>query len=132
MEPMAFKRSAVRSRLSPPQNTDFCYESRCFSNFLEIFVLVGQHEGQQMVPFQVFFAVGRRSRWLIFKKKSRERKLCPLSSRLAWVVMPMASRFSSVGLGTHLLTSLPQRLASMTVRIKFPVDVFSTSPMFKI
>ena len=31
---MAFKRSAVRSRLSPPQNTDFYHKSRCFSNFL--------------------------------------------------------------------------------------------------
>ena len=35
---MAFKRSAVRSRLSPPQNTDFSMKSRCFSNFLTLFV----------------------------------------------------------------------------------------------
>ena len=34
---MAFKRSAVRSRLSPPQNTDFSMKSRCFSNFLTHF-----------------------------------------------------------------------------------------------
>ena len=34
---MAFKRSAVRSRLSPPQNTDFSLKSRCFSNFLTYF-----------------------------------------------------------------------------------------------
>ena len=51
---MAFKRSAVRSRLSPPNNTDFCYESRCFSNFLEIFDSVGQQVGQQKGLFQVF------------------------------------------------------------------------------
>ena len=51
---MAFKRSAVRSRLSPPKNTDFYHKSRCFSNFFEIFVLVGQHEGQQKGHFQVF------------------------------------------------------------------------------
>ena len=31
---MAFKRSAVRSRLSPPQNTGFHHEIRCFSYFL--------------------------------------------------------------------------------------------------
>ena len=51
---MAFKRSAVRSRLSPPQNTDFYHKSRCFSNFLGLFVLVGQLEGQQKGHFQVF------------------------------------------------------------------------------
>ena len=31
---MAFKRSAVRSRLSPPENTGFHHEVRCFSYFL--------------------------------------------------------------------------------------------------
>ena len=31
---MAFKRSAVRSRLSPPENTGFHHELRCFSYFL--------------------------------------------------------------------------------------------------
>ena len=52
MADMAFKRSAVRSRLSPPQNTDFCLKSRCFSNFLGIMSSVGQQTGQQKGHFR--------------------------------------------------------------------------------
>ena len=53
------------------KNTDFCYESRCFSNFLKIFVLVGQHKGS----ISGLFAVERRSKWLIFKKKIKGKKI---------------------------------------------------------
>ena len=48
---MAFKRSAVRSRLSPQKNTAFHLEMRCFSNFLTIFVILGQQKSQQDQPF---------------------------------------------------------------------------------
>ena len=55
---MAFKRSAVRSRLSPPQNTAFLIEMRCFSNFLTYFVFLGQQLGQQILPY--YAVVSRR------------------------------------------------------------------------
>ena len=51
---MAFKRSAVRSRLSPPKKHRFYIESVLFSNFFRFSVLLGQRKSQQNQPFLPF------------------------------------------------------------------------------
>ena len=51
---MAFKRSAVRSRLSPPKKHRFYLESVLFSNFFRFSVLLGQRKSQQNQPFLPF------------------------------------------------------------------------------
>lgn len=67
----------------------------------------GQLGGQQKGHFRSF-CCRKAVKMAYIQRRQRERKLCPLSSRLAWGGMPMANRFSSAGLGIPLLTSLPQ------------------------
>ena len=71
---MAFKRSAVRSRLSPPQNTDFSMKSRCFSNFLTCFQFKISFGSTKSVNI-LLFAVERTVKMAYIQEKIKGKKI---------------------------------------------------------
>ena len=104
---MAFKRSAVRSRLSPPKNTRFHLKSSVFLYFSVCFVLgiftLDNKWTTDLLNF-FFLTAGRKKLWYLSKEKEQGANVFHTSFVCVWDVMKAADKFQRQCAGILLRT----------------------------